>query len=228
MFDSFWTCHTCTPFSCGKGSAMPDCIGKQKMWKILLVYWPTSWCCSSSILPLLCPRPSCYRTESCTRPELVRTGKALFPVCSYRHCHITLPHSHCECHCHQKPPNYARCTKNHLKKNNLQRCQSPQPSTTIPLVTSRRTGKSPVLMPLLMTKLTDLGKLILKFLPNVAIAYNQECYNASLPIMNTLPFSAINILHVNGSLNSVLVDMHYVSTICKIYTNCGSYTYSLN
>jgi len=86
-------------------------------------------------------------------PHTVRTGKALFPVCSYWQCRITHTRSHCECHCLcLKPPNYARCTKNRPKKDDLQHCQSLQPSTTVPYVTSQRTGKSPVLMTLLITK----------------------------------------------------------------------------
>ena len=88
------------------------------------------------------PCPNCYCSQSHVQGQLVQTGKTQIPGRPYCHRCITCPCSHCKHHCCcQTPPKYARM-KNHCKSDDLQCFQSPQPSTFVPPVTSRQTGKS--------------------------------------------------------------------------------------
>ena len=147
------TCHTCVAtLSWGKGQLcwphtyLLHLYGKQKMRKILLVYWRTSWCCSS-IPSFLCPRPSCYHTQFelvrlyfqcvCTdTAELLILAPTVNAIASVRNLQITLD-------VRRIVPRKTIC--------NIVRAFS-HLYTTIPLVTSQRTGESPVLMTLLITK----------------------------------------------------------------------------
>ena len=65
----------------------------------------------------------------------------------------------------RKPPNYVRYAKNRRRRDNLLSCRCLQPSTSVPLVTSRRTAESPVLMTSLITKRQILATKSSKFSP---------------------------------------------------------------
>ena len=87
-----------------------------------------------------------------------------------------------------------------VKTIRLLRCQCLQPSTSVPLVTSRRTADSPVLMMSLIH-----NDRFWQLNPRISPPCS-HCLQLRVPrsfsTSSTLPFSAIKILHVSGSLRA--------------------------